>query len=163
VETVCRHYAARVPELATARPFTSKDIDFHGTADAARVLARRIGGQVKVPKFDDATPNSGVVTFKDSRGWERLVDFLKHVGGVSDDEKLFSAAVPVPVGDNVEVRLMNPIYCLESRAFNAAVSAYGHDLERMPSQGIRKVAVTSNFSASCYLSASCRGTPCSFV
>ena len=94
-------------------------MDFHGSAEAARVLARRISGATaKIPRFDDATPNSGVVTFKDSAGRERLVDFLKVVGGISDDEQLHRTAIPVTVAEGVEVRVMNPLFCLESRAYN---------------------------------------------
>ena len=125
----CDLYSARVPELAAVRPFTSKDVDFHGKADAARALARRIGGHARIPKFDDATPNSGVVTFKDTAGWERLVDFLKFVGGISDDEKLYRAGIPVPVAEGVEIRVMNPIFCLESRAYNVIHLPESYDNE----------------------------------
>lgn len=53
-----------------------------------------------------------------------VVDFLKHVGGV--DEDLYSTGVPVDI-DGIELRVMNPLLCLESRAYNVIEIASKYD------------------------------------
>ena len=49
--------ADRMPALA---PLTSKDIDFEGSAGAARHAASLLGGSVRIAGIDDHTPNTGV-------------------------------------------------------------------------------------------------------
>nr|MBK7070633.1 hypothetical protein [Deltaproteobacteria bacterium] len=56
----------RAPELLADAPFTSKDIDFCGGHEAARLFATRVRqGRAKLATLDDATPNIGVVLFVD--------------------------------------------------------------------------------------------------
>lgn len=43
-------YSGAAPELDSYGPYTSKDVDFFGTVDAARKLATSLGGGVRVPR-----------------------------------------------------------------------------------------------------------------
>ncbi|MCC6669198.1 MAG: hypothetical protein IT375_36000 [Polyangiaceae bacterium] len=113
-------YAHNVKALRAAMPFTSKDIDFQGLRGDVEECARRLDGTALLASFDDHTPNSGIVRFKDKRGHDRTIDFLASVAGV-DDKQLLATAVPVPLPRGAgEVLVMHPTLCLESRAHNVA-------------------------------------------
>ncbi|MBK7580872.1 MAG: hypothetical protein IPI67_11760 [Myxococcales bacterium] len=113
-------YAHNVKALRAAMPFTSKDIDFQGLRPDVEECARRLGGKALLASFDDNTPNSGVVHFKDRHGHERTIDFLANVAGVNE-KQLLATAVPVPLPrSGGEVLVMHPSLCLESRAHNVA-------------------------------------------
>ncbi|MGO9959996.1 MAG: hypothetical protein ACLP50_29140 [Solirubrobacteraceae bacterium] len=62
--------------LLSSELLASKDVDFEGSADAARAAARLIGGRSRIPSFDHHTPLTAVVFFDDSDGIERRIDFL---------------------------------------------------------------------------------------
>ena len=67
----------RMPELLADAPFGSKDIDFCGSHEAARLFAARVlRGRAEPATLDDATPSVGVVLFVDDGGHERVVAFL---------------------------------------------------------------------------------------
>ncbi len=119
-------YAGNVKALKAAMPFTSKDIDFRGVGRDVEECARRLRGTALLASFDDHTPNSGIVKFKDSHGYDRKIDFLAHVAGVNE-KQLLATAVPVPLPKGTgEVLVMHPALCLESRAYNVARLA-GYD------------------------------------
>ena len=61
-------YEGRVPALARAGPFTSRDVDFCGDRRTVRQCAQRLGGRARLSTLDDATPNSGTVVFVDPTG-----------------------------------------------------------------------------------------------
>jgi hypothetical protein len=56
--------------------FTSVDIDFEGAARSAQTAADLIGGEVRIPRVDDHTSNTGQVLFTDADGVRREIDFL---------------------------------------------------------------------------------------
>jgi hypothetical protein len=60
----------------------SKDIDFEGSAVAARASAKLLGGKARVPSFDHHRPLAAVVFFDDSPGIElapgRLPRRIRH-------------------------------------------------------------------------------------
>lgn len=118
--------------LAAGGPYTSRDVDFCGSPDAARECAVRLNGEAKVATFDDMnTPNTGVVTFIDVDGWPRRIDFLSAPAGVDATELLEQCIVAtVTSDDGVEVsfRVMHPLHCLRSRAYNVAYLP-GYDTE----------------------------------
>lgn len=64
------------PRSAEQEIFTSKDIDFEGAARTARRAGELLNGEVRIPTFDDHTPNTGIVLFEDSDGETREIDFL---------------------------------------------------------------------------------------
>ncbi len=46
-----KQYLQRAPTLRAEGPFASKDIDFCGTQEEARLCARALGGRAEVPVF----------------------------------------------------------------------------------------------------------------
>lgn len=126
----------RAPELLADAPFTSKDIDFCGSHEAARLFAARVRqGRAKLATLDDATPNVGVVLFVDDGGHERVVDFLGAPFGMKARE-VERNSVRLDVLDDAGVstgttyRVMHPVDCLESRVHNVAGLADAYDTPR---------------------------------
>jgi len=113
----------QTPGLAAFGPFTSKDIDYLGTAAAAEKLARALDGKVSFPNQEGIGPISAVVEAE--IGDVRLtVDFLHHVLGV-DPDRLKKLAVDIQVpspsdgGRVLSIPIMHPVHCLQSRVANA--------------------------------------------
>jgi hypothetical protein len=69
-------YSGRDSAPASLVPLASKDIDFCGDVRAVRICAERLAGRSRLPSMDDHTPNTGVVTFVDTHGIERTIDFI---------------------------------------------------------------------------------------
>jgi hypothetical protein len=115
------HYAQRISGLAERGPFTSKDVDFYGGKDAAEKLADALGGNLHVPKFDEATPNAAVVVGSlDGRKVE--IDFMRVVLGV-DDASIKNNFVTLrgrnlASGTEIRLMLLHPLDCLRSRFAN---------------------------------------------
>ncbi len=108
------------PKLATAGPFTSKDIDFAGPTHLVKNVAAKLGGQARLPPPFDPSPMSGFVDYIDSEGTERTLDFLRVVYGLSDrdvDELAIPVDVPTAKG-TASFRVLHPVLCLESRVHN---------------------------------------------
>jgi len=116
-------YAGRCSELSEYAPFTSKDLDYFGTQDAARLIAERLGGKLKIPKIDDHTPNTALLIIE-LDGEKVVVDFIGHVLGIHDrDVRKMIAIIAVPMLDegekvDVAISLMHPYHCLVSRVVN---------------------------------------------
>jgi hypothetical protein len=116
-------YAARDPFLSQGAPFTSKDVDFCGSAKAAAAAAVALGGTLRTPTLDEATPNTGLVTFKHS-GEEYEIDFLDKPHGVAvADVTRMSPTVDAGVGD-VRFKVLSPVLCMESRFCNTSLPGY---------------------------------------
>jgi hypothetical protein len=108
----------------TDQPLTSKDIDFCGERDAARLCARRLNGTSRIPTMDDQTPNSAVVEFVDDDGIKREIDFLDAPFGLSAKEVRDLSqdfAVQGTSGNDTGAtfRVMHPLHCLMSRTSNS--------------------------------------------
>jgi hypothetical protein len=104
------------PQLATT------DVDLQGGPDAVRQAARLLDGKHRISKFDDYTTQAGAVSFLDSAGEKRVLDFLSHPYGL-DSAGVLERAIPIDIqaGDSEVVRIavMNPIDCLRSRIANS--------------------------------------------
>lgn len=115
------HYLKKLPELQHLGPFTSKDIDFFGTAQAAAHLAKTIGGRVILPRIDDATPNSAVV-IANMNDRKICIDFMASVLGVKDTEIRNRVVVLEGnlgvTGERVGIALLHPVDCLKSKLAN---------------------------------------------
>jgi hypothetical protein len=113
-------YASARPELVAFGPFTSKDLDYFGYRAAAQKLADALGGKMVVPRPDDHTPSSALVTaIIDGREIE--IDFLSNVLGVrasSLEREAVELLVPLSDGDQLAVPIMHPLHCLQSRIAN---------------------------------------------
>lgn len=114
-------------------PYTSKDIDYFGFRQAAEKLAAVIGGSLRIPQPDDATPQSAVVeAVIDGRKIE--IDFLTHVLGVKSPaleksavELILQVRTDHGVGA-LAVPIMHPLHCLQSRIANVIRLGRRHDV-----------------------------------
>ncbi len=115
-------------------PVTSRDVDFQGTAGDALRAAELLGGDVSVPKkFDDFTPNSGVVRFVDAAGNQRTLDFVDQPFGLEAEAVRTSAQAVELSGTNgrrVVLWVMHPRHCLESRVHNTGLPGRNTELAR---------------------------------
>ncbi len=117
-------YMSQNAGLALGAPYTSKDIDFCAGPRVVTECARLLGGRATLAaRFDDPTPNTGVVSFLDEGSVERVIDFLEAPFGLTSKE-LFRLAVPIEVdradGPPLRFLVMHPVLCLESRCHNVA-------------------------------------------
>jgi hypothetical protein len=117
--------------MPTVAQLTSKDIDFEGSARAARHAASLLGGSVRIAGIDDATPNTGVVRFVDSDGVEREIDFIDAPLGLRARD-VRNTAIRLLITDasgsnEVPVWILHPERCMESRVYN--VQLLGQDAQ----------------------------------
>lgn len=114
---------SEVAELAYYGPYTSKDLDYFGYREAAEKLADALGGTVRIPKGDDHTPQTAIVTAT-LHGKTVEIDFLYNVKGVKSDslqKQAVQLVLTVRLGDGVGqllVPIMHPLHCLQSRLSN---------------------------------------------
>lgn len=100
------------------RPHSAtSDLDLQGSAEAVRRASSLLGGRYQIPGFDNATPETGVVSFQDSQGGERLLDFLAAPYGLKSQE-VSERAVPLELHDGDLMYVMSPLDCLRSRVAN---------------------------------------------
>ncbi len=101
-------------------PLTSKDIDFEGSARAAKEAAALLVGEARLAGIDEHTPNTGVVTFVDSAGHKREIDFIDSPLGLRARD-VRNTAIQLVVGGRgrVPVWVMHPERRMESRIYNA--------------------------------------------
>lgn len=116
-------YYAKDPGLAAYSPFSSKDIDFFGSFEAARKLANALHGTIRRPTSDDHSPQTAVINAV-VQGTKVEIDFLWNIMGPPKDD-LASKTVKVEyplivdgVAGAVTLKIMHPLHCLQSRASN---------------------------------------------
>lgn len=114
------YYRARLP--ADLRPYVTLDVDFLGTSVQAKAFADRLpGARLYVPSLDDHTPSSGRVVARNVLGRTLEVDFLHSLVGLSETEVRRNAVEIKDGQGRLLVRVMHPVYCLESRIKNLAL------------------------------------------
>lgn len=101
-------------------PLTSKDLDLRGAPTTVERTAELLNGRARLPRVDDATTNTGLVEFRDSKGIARVLDFLDAPYGASGrDVQDTAITIHLPWrGRAVPVRLMHPERLMESRVRN---------------------------------------------
>jgi hypothetical protein len=111
------YYRAKLP--AVLIPYVTLDVDFLGTSADAKAFADRVpGARLYVPSLDDHTPSSGRVVARNILGRTLEVDFLHSMAGLSEaDVRRNAIEIQDPSG-KLLVRVMHPLYCLESRVKN---------------------------------------------
>ncbi len=127
-------------ELAAIEPVTSKDIDFEGGAQAVRRAGELLSGRVKIATIDDHTPNTGLVMFVASDGFEREIDFIEAPLGLNHRD-VRDTAVQLMVPDEngeptIPLWVMHPERCMESRVINAV------DLRKIQPLALRQLKVS---------------------
>jgi hypothetical protein len=133
---------------SSAELLASKDIDFEGSADAARAAADLLGGRSRLPSFDHHTPLTGVVFFDDSDGIERRIDFLVSPLGL-DGRDVRDTAVDVEIGADAPratLWVMHPERVMESRIAN--VQILGIDDAHAMAQLRTSIAIAREWSRS---------------
>lgn len=111
------YYRARLP--ADLVPYVTLDVDFLGTSAHAKAFADRLtGARLYVPSLDDHTPSSGRVVARNVLGRTLEVDFLHSMAGLSEADVRRNAIELKDAQGNLLVRVMHPLYCLESRIKN---------------------------------------------
>lgn len=131
-------YFAVDSSLAEYAPYTSKDLDYFGHREAAQKLADALDGKAIFPHPDDHTPNSALVRAT-VLGQEIEVDFLSHVLGVRalELERLaVELSVPLRDGGTLEIPVMHPLHCLQSRVANVI------KLDRRDDVALRQLAAS---------------------
>lgn len=120
-----RYLAPRSLELTPAGALTSKDIDFEGSAQSVTRAATLLAGRPKIATMDDNTPNTGIVLFTDSAGIPREIDFIDAPLGLGARDVRDTAvllALDAEAGQPpVELWVMHPERCMESRVINTTV------------------------------------------
>ncbi|RYG14886.1 MAG: hypothetical protein EON92_00400 [Burkholderiales bacterium] len=98
----------------------TEDTDWYGSKDDAQWLCGLLGGkqytELIIAKDFDPSPNSALAYIKRPDGRVLLMDFLRTVMGLSE-EQIVRFAVSISVG-GVNLNVLHPIYCLESRLAN---------------------------------------------
>jgi hypothetical protein len=112
------YYESRTAELA---PFVSRDVDVLGDRDTLTALAKVAGTKPQFFPLRPPTNEVGVVIAKDPNGLPLLIEVLRYVHGV-DNEDLRAPVYTVAVGET-RVQVPGPIALLQAKLANVADSA----------------------------------------
>jgi hypothetical protein len=110
-----QRYLSQRPALEQLKPFTSHDMDVLGNIHHAYRAAAEANVEIETPKKGSATPviaNLYITTGKTIR----MVQFLRHMSGVSNDE-LLRFAVPFEF-DRHTCHIADPIALLAAKIHN---------------------------------------------
>ncbi len=106
----------RLPVVVTS------DIDVEGARTTAQRAGKLLDGRVTLPKPGRRTPLTGVVTFLDSRGHERRLDFIESPRGLTaQDVRETAVQVTTTIsrgGGEITFWAMHPERSMESRVYN---------------------------------------------
>jgi hypothetical protein len=95
-----------------------------------RHSAQLLGARVRIAKWENRTPLTGVAIFLDSKGHERRLDVMASVYGMNSDDirrTAIEAELLVDGDRQVHVWVMHPERCMESRIHNSALSNVEYD------------------------------------
>lgn len=114
VNLYVNHYAERSPIFATLRPWTSRDLDFHGGPRDAKRAMRLFNASGEINDGTNPSPNAGVFTIRLESGAMIVVDILTSVFGVSSTE-IARSAVSWRLNADCAVQVIHPLLLLESK------------------------------------------------
>jgi hypothetical protein len=109
----------------------SRDIDLLGNSSDLQQSAELLGARVRVAKFEDRTPLTGVAIFLDSEGHERRLDVMASVYGLNSEDirqTAIEAGLLVDGDRQVNLWVMHPERCMESRIHNSVLANKQTDL-----------------------------------
>ena len=109
----------------------SRDIDLLGNSSDLRQSAELLDARVRVAKWEDRTPLTGVAIFLDSEGRERRLDVMASVYGLNaEDIRQTAIEAELVIGEDrrVNVWIMHPERCMESRVHNSVLANKQTDL-----------------------------------
>jgi hypothetical protein len=109
----------------------SRDIDLLGNSSDLRQSAELLDARVRVAKWEDRTPLTGVAIFLDSEGHERRLDVMASVYGMNAEDirqTAIEAELIIDEDRQVNVWIMHPERCMESRVHNSVLANKQTDL-----------------------------------
>jgi hypothetical protein len=109
----------------------SRDIDLLGNSSDLRQSAELLDARVRVAKWEDRTPLTGVAIFLDSEGHERRLDVMASVYGMNAEDirqTAIEAELVIDENRQVNVWIMHPERCMESRVHNSVLANKQTDL-----------------------------------
>ncbi len=109
----------------------SRDIDLLGNSSDLRQSAELLDARVRVAKWEDRTPLTGVAIFLDSEGHERRLDVMASVYGMNAEDirqTAIEAELVIDEDRQVNVWIMHPERCMESRVHNSVLENKQTDL-----------------------------------
>jgi hypothetical protein len=109
------YYQSHTAELA---PFVSRDVDVLGDRETLTALGQIAGAKPQFFPVKPPTNEVGVVIAKDPQGLPLLIEVLRYVHGVSNEE-LREPVYTVALGD-VQVQVPSPIALLQAKIANVA-------------------------------------------
>jgi CRISPR/Cas system-associated endoribonuclease Cas2 len=109
------YYESRTAELA---PFVSRDVEVLGDRDTLTALAKVAGTKPQFFPLRPPTNEVGVVIAKDPNGLPLLIEVLRYVHGI-DNEDLRAPVYTVAVGET-RVQVPGPIALLQAKLANVA-------------------------------------------
>jgi hypothetical protein len=124
------YYHSQTAELA---PFVSRDVEVLGDRETLTALGRVTGAKPQFFSVKPPTHAVGVLIAKDSQGLPLLIEVLRDVHGVSNEE-LREPVYTVALGD-VQVQVPSPIAILPAKIANVA------DLAQSGRQDARHVLI----------------------
>jgi hypothetical protein len=140
-------YYSGTIDIAHYGPFTSKDIDYFGKRRTAALLANSLNGTLAIPTLDDVTPESAIVTATIGETTVEI-DFLSNILGVAENDlKKRALVLSIPVSNqancqDVAIRVMHPLHCLQSRVANFIVLGR-HDAATIRQLKVAQMVLTS--------------------
>lgn len=109
------YYGDRTVEMA---PFVSRDVDVLGDRATLEALGKVAGTRPQIFPIRPPTNELGVVITKDANGLPLLIEVLRHVHGVSNEE-LREPAYTMALG-KTHVRVPGPIALLQAKIANVS-------------------------------------------
>jgi hypothetical protein len=109
------YYEAHTADLA---PFVSRDVDVLGDRETLTALGQVAGAKPQFFPVKPPTNEVGVVIAKDPEGLPLLIEVLRYVHGVSNEE-LREPVYTLALGD-VSVQVSSPIALLQAKIANVA-------------------------------------------
>jgi hypothetical protein len=126
------YYEARTIDFA---PFVSRDVDVLGDRETLEALGKLAGTKPQIFPIRPPTNEVGVVIAKDSAGHPLLIEVLRYVHGVSNEE-LREPVYTMALGET-HVRVPSPIALLQAKIANVA------DIAQTGRQDSRHVVILS--------------------
>jgi hypothetical protein len=112
------YYEARTIELA---PFVSRDVDVLGDRETLEALGKLAGAKPQIFPTRPPTNEVGVVIAKDGKRIPLLIEVLRYVHGVSNEE-LRDPVYTMALGE-AQVRVPGPIALLQAKIANVVALA----------------------------------------
>ena len=109
-------YSERCHDLQSLQPYSSEDIDFFGSRVEAMICHEVLGGQVRINRDFDPSPNAGVILIE-HHDQKLRIDILASVYGLNDSEIVSTARTFIGLERlaGISVKVLHPVLCLEGK------------------------------------------------